>query len=48
MGHLARVQILFFTLPRGGVKELVRYAVKFFCIVLLKNAIAGVGRVGRS
>ena len=46
MGHLAFMQTLSFTLPRGGVKRLVRYAVKFFCVVLFKIAIAGVGRVG--
>lgn len=46
MGHLAFMQTLSFTLPRGGVKRLVRYAVKFFCVVLLKIAIAGFGRVG--
>ena len=46
MGHLAFMQTLSFTLPRGGVKLLVRYAVKFFCVVLLKIAIADVGRVG--
>ena len=46
MGHLAFMQTLSFTLPRGGVKLLVRYAVKFFCVVLLKIAIADVVRVG--